>query len=74
MCVLQWGGWGEGNESRALCTMLRLERSQTRCPEVADSFEMAPTGICCAMEDGCYVAQRLSWVDGFSSQPLLWVL
>lgn len=34
-------GWGEGNESRAPCTLSHLEHSQTGCPEVADSFEMA---------------------------------
>lgn len=45
------GEWGGGNESRALCTLSHLECSQTGCPEVADSFEMAPAGTGCEVED-----------------------
>lgn len=45
------GEWGEGNKSRAFCTLSHLECSQTRCPEVADSFEMAAAGTGFEVED-----------------------
>lgn len=49
------GEWGEGNESRAFCTLSHLECSQTGCPEVADSLEMAAAGT------GCEVEDRVRW-------------
>ena len=62
--VLQWVGQGEENESRAFCTLSRWESSQTGCPKVADSFEMAPAGPGCAR---CPAACLVRWLLPASS-------
>ena len=70
ICVLQWVGWGEASESRALCILLGWESSQSGRPEVAGFFKMvAPAGTGCAlvMAAGWHVTCP-GW--GFASQSL----